>query len=444
MTGHPPAADTKRFLAAAEERYKTATPRSRRAYERTSSIVPSGSPAGIAFVRPHPLYIRRGEGCYVYDVDGRQIVDLLYGDWILPVGHNHPKIRAAIAEQLQHGTTFGTPVADLVYRHASMLQQRMPSLEQLRYSNSGTEATLAAVRLARAFTKKPKIAKWDGAYHGTHDSVTIANGRSNVGLLPGVAENVVLLPFNNAKACEEIIEREKDKLAAVIVEPMMCTNGMIPPLPGFHKRIREVTKRCGVLLIFDEVVTFTLARGGAQELFGIAPDLTTLGKAIGGGLPLGAYGGRADIMGLMDPAQPGGAVVAHGGTTGGHPLSLAAGIAHLKLLTPAAFRKLHALGDRAREGIAAVARKYEVPLQVTGMGHFFALHWTPNKVVDYAGAASSDHEVIRGIVLGLRARGFMPFARGTGYLCTAMTTKHIDRLVAALEDTLLESGLAGR
>jgi len=429
-------------LSGVEKQFRAHTLRSLAAFVKTSPLVPGGVPGGLGFMRPYPVYISRGEGCYVYDADGRRLLDMFNGDWVLPLGHNHPKVREAILKQMQNGLIFGMPPNELAYKFARMMQRRVPSVERMRFTTSGTEATLFALRLARAFTGKSKIAKMDGGYHGTHDSVMVATGWRDLGLLPGVEQNVTVLPFNQADACEALIEKEKDQLAAVIVEPVLGGAGLIAAKPEFLHRLREITRRHGIILIFDEVATFSLARGGAQELYGVTPDLTTISKPIGGGLPLGLFGGRADIMDLVDPALPGGAHMLHGATFGGHPLALAGGIAYLKAMTPPIYRKLHHLGDRLRQGIKELAAKHEVPLQATGLGHMFGLHWTHHAVVDAETAATSDRQVMRELFLSLLCKGFLLTPPRLGFLSAAMTDRHIDQFLVAADEALVENDLS--
>ncbi|HXR36472.1 MAG TPA: aminotransferase class III-fold pyridoxal phosphate-dependent enzyme [Candidatus Binataceae bacterium] len=434
-----------------EETFLRKTPKSREAYERAKSIIPSASPGGLGLVHyPYQVFIDHGEGCYMWDLDRNRYLDLVNGDWLMPLGHGNPQVKAAIAAQLEKGTTFAAPPGDLGYELASLIQQRMPSVEMIRFATSGTEANQNAMRVARTFTGRGKIAKLSGAYHGTADQLVIRNGLNTdpryepPGLMPGTREDVVLLPPNDAEACEKIIEREKDHLAAVLFESIMGVCGFLCSSHEFVRRIRAITEKYGILLIFDEVVTMPLDTGGAQGYYKVKPDLTTFGKAIGGGLPLAAYGGRRDVMGLLDPHQhelnPPLAIAA---TMGGMAICLAAGIAAIKQLTPQAHRHLHALGDHMRDGIAKIARKHNVPLQATGIGHFTGIHWTPTKVVDYPSFTTSDRRIIDKICFSLATQGFLAFAMGFFVLSTPMTTADIDQFLAALEQALKDNDLIG-
>jgi glutamate-1-semialdehyde 2,1-aminomutase len=438
-----------RRAANPEQWYRQVTSRSRQAARRAQGAIPGGTGSGLGNLRPYPTYVRRAEGCYLYDVDGRHLLDFYNGGYALPLGHNHPKIREDVAAQLREGTLFGAPT-ELEYTVAHMLQERMPSLERLRFTASGTEAVMFAIRLARAFTGRKKIAKIWGGYHGTHDSVEVGTGRNRSirkdatpGLMSGASGSVVLLPFNAAKECQRRIEAHSQSLAAVIVEPVLGSGGMVPPQEGFLEVLRDVTQRKGILLIFDEMVTFPLAPGGAQELFDVRPDLTTLGKALGGGMPIGVFGGQADVMALVDPGASGRASIGHISTFAAHPLSLAAATAFLEAMTPQTYRKLHTLGKKVQHGLERLAARRSVPLQVSGVGHLFAYHWTRRPMVDFASAQTSDLEVIRDLNLRLLSKGFYVPWRGRCCVSAAMTSEDIARFLQGMDEALVESGLAG-
>jgi glutamate-1-semialdehyde 2,1-aminomutase len=372
-------------------------------------------------------------------------------DWLLPLGYGNPQVEAAMHAQIAKGSTYCQPDPDLGYEFARLLQQRFPALERMRFTASGTEATMMALRMARVFTGRGKVAKVRGGYHGIHDVSMVANGRylntASIpdGLIPGTQEHVTLLPYNDPDGAEALIEADRNDLAAVIVEPMLGGSGMIPGTPEYLQRLRDVTAQHGIVLIFDEVVTGTLGPHGAQGTYGITPDLTTLGKALGGGTPLGAFGGRADIMNLLDQAlHPYPPPVRHASTLGGSPLCLAAGLAQMQQLTPELHEHLAALGDRLRAGVTHLARHYGIPLQVTGMGQFFGLHWTPDPVVDFSSFCRSQVQNIRSLVLSLCNEGyFLFYFIGHGVLSAPMANEHIDGFVAALDHALHEAELVG-
>jgi len=424
--------------------FRKKTPKSRAEYHQTAEILPAGSPGGLGCdaIAGYQVYIERAEGCYIWDVDGNRYLDMFCGDWLQTLGHGNPQIKAAITAQLDKGTTFGCFPAKLGYELASLMRERIPSVEMLRYATSGTEANLNAFRLARTFTKRGKIAKFHGAYHGSADVTIMSNclnGPDSIppGMFPGTERGVVLLPPNDIAACEKIIERERDELAAILFEPIMGVMGFVPLTHEFVRFLREITQKHGIVLICDEVVTMPLDVGGAQGYYGITPDLTTFGKAIGGGLPLAAYGGRRDIMGLLDPHQhEGRAPLLIAATMGGMPICLAAGLAAVKQYTPEMHRHLHLLGDRARDGFRALAKKYNVPLQVTGVGQFTGLHWAPTKVVDFPSYTTNDYFKMMTFWFAMAVRGFMGAGLGTFLVSAPMTTADIDELLVAAEQAL--------
>ena len=435
------------WVARQLESYRERTPSSRAAFERARTRIPGGVPAGLGFMSPYPLYVERAEGAFVWDADGNRMLDLMSGDWLLPLGHCHPAVVEATAQQLARGTTYCSPHTTLGADMADELADRLPSLERIRFTASGTEATMTALRLARAFTGRPKIAKMRGGYHGTHDLSLIANGRYAdpdlvpAGLIPGAADAVLILPFNDSAGAEALIERHSEELAAVIVEPVLGGSGMVPAHPEFLRRLRDVTERHGILLILDEVVTFPIGPTGAQGMYGVRPDLTTLGKAIGGGLPLGAYGGRADVMDLVDPEIDPMTQMRHASTLGGIPVALAAGLAQVRQLTPEVHARLIGLGERLRAGLRDLAAHRAVPLQVTGTAHLFGIHWTTAPVVDFETALTSDKRVTSLITMSLYNEGFLMFKSAIGTVTAPMSDDDVDRFIAAVDKAVVDGGL---
>ena len=342
--------------------------------------MPGGNSRTTTFFDPYPFYIQRGQGAHVWDADGTDRIDFNGNYTSLILGHAHPDVVKAAQQAAEHGLSFPGPTEHEI-RLAELLKRRVPSVESIRFTNSGTEATMNAVRLARAFTGRPKIAKFEGAYHGTHDWVMVSVGGDpkaggsrkrpksvawSAGLPPAVLKHVVVLPWNDPEACEQILEAEAAHLACLIVDPLLCNAGLIRPADGFLQRLRAITERHGIVLIFDEVISFRVAWGGAQERLGVRPDLTTFGKIIGGGLPVGAFGGRADVMNFYDPRK-GGARISHGGTFNANPVTMAAGVATLNAVTPEAYTRLDALGERLRGGVS------RHPTQGAGDRHGLAL-----------------------------------------------------------------------
>jgi len=342
-----------------------------------------------------PVFMARGQGSRIWDVDGNEYIDYI-GSWgPLIFGHRQSEVLRALQEVLEIGTSFGAPTEREV-ELAELISKLVPSIEQVRLVNSGTEATMSAIRLARGFTGRDRIIKFDGCYHGHGDSLLVkaGSGVATLGLpdSPGVprslAELTTVLPFNDGDALQKEFQERGSDIACVIVEPIVGNMGCVAPIPGYLQLMREITDRHGTLLIFDEVMTgFRVAAGGAQQLYNIRPDLTTLGKVIGGGLPVGAYGGRADIMSKVAPAGP----VYQAGTLSGNPLAVAAGLAALRRLeTDPPYTKLEALGSRLELGLVDALSKAGVRGSVNRAGSMFTLFFTEKKVVDFTTAKTSD------------------------------------------------------
>jgi glutamate-1-semialdehyde 2,1-aminomutase len=424
-----------------EQRYRARTRRSLELLERTKPLIPTGHGGGMWYQLPYPVLLERGKGARVWDVDGNEYVDLRIGDWVMIHGHANDAIRDAIVAQLDKGLQFGCPDWDLSYRMASLLVERMPSVERVRFLVSGTEANLLAMRLARSYTGRVKIAKAEGSYHGHADhtvvgssTVGISPNRVPSGVLPSVADELVEIPFNDPDGAEQILEHEAAEIAAVLVEPVQGAAGMIDASTEYLRRLRDVTARLGIVLIFDEVVTFPVAYGGAQAYHGVTPDLTTMSKAIGGGLPMSAIGGRSEIMDLLDPdLYAGKAPVTSVSTFGCNQASLAAGIAALELLTPEVHARIQAVGDRARNGIDELGRAYDIPLHSSGLGHLFGMHWAPERVHDYRTRMQSDRAKVVNLHLALMNEGFYQMSLGYFLISTEITEADIDAFLAALE-----------
>ncbi|WNC16679.1 glutamate-1-semialdehyde 2,1-aminomutase [Brevibacillus brevis] len=360
----------------------------------------------------NPVYIERGAGSRIYDVDGNSYIDYI-GSWgPLILGHAHPRVLSAITEVAALGTSFGAPT-ERETQMAKLVCELVPSVEVVRMVNSGTEATMSALRLARGYTKRNKIMKFEGCYHGHADSLLIkaGSGVATLGLpdSPGVPEgtaaNTITVPYNDLESVKLAFSTYGDDLAAVIVEPVGGNMGVVPPLPGFLEGLREITKQHGTLLIFDEVMTgFRVARGGAQELFGITPDLTTMGKVIGGGLPVGAYGGKREIMQQIAPAGP----IYQAGTLSGNPLAMAAGLTTLEELSkPGVYERLEKLSARLAEGLADNASKLGIPHTLNRVGSMVCLFFTDTPVINYETAKTSDLERFSAYFSHLLEEGIM-------------------------------------
>ncbi|TRY26428.1 glutamate-1-semialdehyde-2,1-aminomutase [Brevibacillus sp. LEMMJ03] len=412
-----------------------------RLFAEAQQYIPGGVNSPVrAFksVGGNPVYIAKGEGSRVVDVDGNTYIDYI-GSWgPLILGHAHPKVLAAIQEAAALGTSFGAPT-ERETEMAKLVCEIVPSVEVVRMVNSGTEATMSALRLARGYTKRNKIMKFEGCYHGHADSLLIkaGSGVATLGLpdSPGVPEataiNTITVPYNDLESVKMAFEAFGDDLAAVIVEPVAGNMGVVPPQPGFLQGLREITQRYGTLLIFDEVMTgFRVARGGAQELYGITPDLTTMGKVIGGGLPVGAYGGRRDIMLQIAPAGP----IYQAGTLSGNPLAMAAGLTTLRELgQEGVYERLEALSARLAEGLADNARKLGIPHTVNRVGSMVCLFFTETPVVNYETAKTSDLERFSKYFRHLLEEGVMiPPSQFEGmFVSLAHTEADIERTIEA-------------
>lgn len=379
------------------------TSRSARLFEAAQRVIPGGvnSPArAFRAVGGTPRFITRGAGASVWDADGNEYVDYVLSWGALPLGHAHPRVVEAIARQAALGTSFGAPTA-LETELAELITRAMPAVQMVRFVSSGTEAVMSALRLARAATGREIIVKFDGCYHGHADAMLVAAGSGvatlglpdSPGVTPAVASGTISLPFNNLAAVEALFTRRGHEIAAVIVEPVAGNMGLVLPSDGFLEGLRRLTSVHSALLIFDEVMTGArVARGGAQSLFRIAPDLTCLGKVIGGGLPAAAFGGRADLMRLVAPAGP----VYQAGTLSGNPLAMAAGIATLREMEqPDCYETLGAASHALAVGLGGAAAARGLPIQTAALGGMWGFYFAPEPVTDYASARRSDAERFR-------------------------------------------------
>jgi glutamate-1-semialdehyde 2,1-aminomutase len=434
------------------EKFRARTRRSRELHERTKEVIPTGHAGGMGFFVPgNPIVVDHAKGCWLWDVDGNRYLDLRLGDWVLIHGHCDDDIEQAVRHQMARAVQIGAPEWDLAYRMAGLLRDRTPSIDKVRFFASGTDANLCAIRLARAFTGRTKLAKALGSYHGTADvliaGTSILRDRSDFipnGVPKHVGGEIVEVPFNDPDTAEVILEREGDELAAIIVEPVMTAAGMIEATEEFLERLRDVSSRRGIVLIFDEVVTFPVAYGGGQAHFGVTPDLTTMAKAIGGGMPASAVGGRTEIMDLMEPDAHGGqAPIDVMATYGGNLASMAAGIACLEKLTPEVHERVSALGNQTRARIDEIGDRYGVPLHATGLGHLIGLHWAQERIVDYRTRLQDDREKIVNIMLALNNEGYHQTFTGFVLLSTAVGGQEIDGFLLALERALHTLGYVG-
>ena len=372
--------------------------RSKRLFEEAKKHIPGGVNSPVRAFRSvggDPLFIKKAKGSKIYDVDGKAYIDyvLSWGPMIL--GHAHPRVTAALKKAIANGTSYGAPT-ELEITLAKMVKKAVPSIEMVRMVSSGTEATMSAIRAARGFTGRDTIIKFDGGYHGTGDSLLVkaGSGVATFGLpdSPGVpadlAKHTLTVAYNDLIAVRELASREGERIACIIVEPVAGNMGCVPPEPGFLAGLRQVCDQYGIVLILDEVMTgFRVAYGGAQKLYGVKPDLTCLGKVIGGGLPVGAYGGKREIMEKIAPLGP----IYQAGTLSGNPLAMVAGIETLKALSkPGVYKTLEKLSADLEQGLRAAAAEAGVPVTLNRVGSMFTAFFTDRKVKDFASAKTSD------------------------------------------------------
>jgi glutamate-1-semialdehyde 2,1-aminomutase len=417
---------------------------SARVYEQAKRVLPGGNTRTTVFMAPYPPYAAEGQGCWIIDVDGDRRLDCLNNYTALIHGHAHPAIVEAASRRLARGASFSMPTPEEV-ELANLIVERIPAIEQIRFTNSGSEAVMMALKAARAFTGRPRIAKFEGAYHGSYDYAEVSLGPSpeewgplaepasvsySKGITASVLQDVIVLPFNHPDLAARRIERHADELSAVILDPLPNRAGLIPADPAFLKVMREVTAAHGILLVFDEVISFRVGYHGAQGLLGVRPDLTTLGKIIGGGFPVGAVGGRADVMAVFDP-RGGKPALPHGGTFNANPVTMAAGLAAMRLVDVPAFRRLAEMGDKLRAGIAACFKDVGVPGSVTGAGSLFRVHPTGRSMVDYRSSWHEPEEAKRltSIVRYLLDHGVLISPTGLGCVSTVMGDAELEAVL---------------
>jgi glutamate-1-semialdehyde 2,1-aminomutase len=432
-------------------RFRDADSASARLYQRARLVIPGGTSKANMHVRPHPCYIAYGAGCRVTDVDGVERLDAINNFTALIHGHGFPPIVEAVTRQVARGTAFAASTPEEVAL-AELLVERVPALERIRFGNSGTEAVMMAIKAARAYTGRDRIAKFEGAYHGYYDDVQVSfNSRpsdwgpddapASVPSSGGIPKHRVLetlvLPWNDREAVERLVTTYRNELAAVIVDPLSNRMGFIPPAPGFLAFLRALTRAHGVLLIYDEVISFRVGYTGASGRYGGDPDLIAFGKIIGGGFPIGATGGTAEVMEVFDPGTRG-PRIASGGTYSGNPVSMAAGLAAMAPLDEAAFDRLNAAGERLRARLGEVLRASRVAGQVTGDGSLFRLLLTARPLRSYRDAADPDAEArVERLFLHLLDAGVLVNTNGLGCLSTPMGEREVEELAVALERALV-------
>jgi glutamate-1-semialdehyde 2,1-aminomutase len=419
-------------------------PKSISLFQEAQRLLPGGVDSPVRAFRAvggQPLFIECGEGPYLFDVDGNLYIDYVLSWGPLITGHAHPNVVKAIQDAAVKGTSYGAP-SPLEVELAKRVMEFMPNIEMIRFVNSGTEATMSALRLARAFTRRDKIVKFDGCYHGHADLLLVqaGSGVATLGLpdSPGVPANTVkdtlVADFNSLESVEALFKKYPEQIAAIIVEPVAGNMGVVPPLPGFLEGLRVITAREGALLIFDEVMTgFRVHKGGAQTLYGIKPDLTTLGKVIGGGLPVGAYGGKKEIMQMVAPAGP----MYQAGTLSGNPLAMNAGLATLDLIsTDSVWEAMEARGRQLDAGIEAAARKAGVPIQQTRIGTMRTTFFSAMKPVDWNTVRMADKAQFGKFFQKMLANGvyLAPSQFEAGFISIVHDEKVIADTIVAVEE----------
>lgn len=432
------------------ETYVKKRPKSERLHKEGRRFLPGGDTRSVTFYRPFPTFMERGEGCRLYDVDGNGYIDFVNNMTSLVLGHAHPKVVKAVIEQVKQGSIFSSPV-EIQSKLAQIICDRLPSADKVRFCNSGTEATIGAIRLARAYRKKYKIVKMEGGYHGSHDLVEVSvkpplekagpinNPNSvpeDIAVPPNILSECIVVPFNRGNIAERIIEKNKDDLAAVIVEPVQGSCGMLPPDPDFLRIIREVTSKHKIPLIFDEVITLRLSKGGCQEIYNVVPDITALGKIIGGGYPVGAIAGREEFMDLFSPLNQN--FLTHSGTFNGNPITMTAGVATLNEFTVAEIDRINKLGEKLKMNFQNILEELGINAQVTGVGSLVQIHFTKEEVKDWRSAALARVDIRTMLHLLLMTKGIFAATRCMFNISTAMSEKEINEARTGVKSCLSE------
>lgn len=422
---------------------------SKRLFARAQKFIPGGVNSPVRAFRAvggEPIFIKRADGAFIYDEDDNAYIEMINSWGPMILGHNHPMIREAVIKAMENGTSFGAPTAREV-EIAELIVSMVPSVEKVRMVNSGTEATMSAIRVARGYTGRDKFIKMEGHYHGHGDSFLIAAGSGAMtmgnpdspGVTKGTAKDTLLAPFNDLEAIKTLVEANKGEIAALILEPVPGNMGLCLPNPGYLQGLRDICTQEGIILIFDEVMTgFRLAKGGAQELYGVTPDMTTLGKIIGGGMPVGAYGGKKEIMEFVSPAGP----VYQAGTLSGNPIAMAAGLSMLHYLNshPEVYTRLNEIGMQVAAGLSSINQSLGHDFTINQLGSMYSLFFTEESVLDFETAKKSDTVLFGKYFQAMLHRGIYlaPSQFESLFLSTALTDDLIGKILEAHEGSMKE------
>ena len=437
------------YFESVKKIYADARPNSRRLHTEACKYMPGGDTRTATFFLPFPNFIKYGDGAYMYDEDGFKLLDFQNNYTSLIHGHAHPETVEAVREQIAKGSAYTAPFEKQI-ELSEILTQRFPSVDMIRYTNSGTEANMHALRIARAYTGKAKIIKTEGGYHGTTDvfeasvdpNIKKAGTLDQIKVIPesrGVSENalkdVLVVPFNDIERTRKMIEEHHRETACIIIEPIMGSAGQITPDLEYLKFLREITTQYHIVLIFDEVVTGRLSLGGAQKFYGVTPDLTTMGKIIGGGTPVGAFGGKQEIMQMYDPREK---KMYHSGTFNGNAVTMAAGLATMKAYNQEAVDYVNGLGTLFKEGVLKIYDKLGLNMKISGAGSIYNLLFTDKEVKNYRDVASAHEELNKVLYMSLLTKGVFDAERGMFCMSTAMTKEDIRFGLDTLETSLRE------
>lgn len=440
---------TLEYFESVKKIYADARPNSRRLHTEACKYMPGGDTRTATFFLPFPNFIKYGDGAYMYDEDGFKLLDFQNNYTSLIHGHAHPETVEAVREQIAKGSAYTAPFEKQIELSA-ILTQRFPSVDMIRYTNSGTEANMHALRIARAYTGKAKIIKTEGGYHGTTDvfeasvdpNIKKAGTLDQIKVIPesrGVSENalkdVLVVPFNDIERTRKMIEEHYRETACIIIEPIMGSAGQITPDLEYLKFLREITEQYHIVLIFDEVVTGRLSLGGAQKFYGVTPDLTTMGKIIGGGTPVGAFGGKQEIMQMYDPREK---KMYHSGTFNGNAVTMAAGLATMKAYNQEAVDYVNGLGTLFKEGVLKIYDKLGLNMKISGTGSIYNILFTDKEVKNYRDVASAHEELNKVLYMSLLTKGVFDAERGMFCMSTAMTKEDIRFGLDTLETSLRE------